>query len=110
MRGNDDAVRCSRTDGPDRNGEALRGLDHFSNADDPWLESRHGKPGHLDQLVRRLKDIEDGGETQIEDAVESEDVDTHGKDDTKNGVLANTPLRRSPLRLIGVGLFTQRRQ
>jgi hypothetical protein len=44
-----------------------------------------------DQLVGRLERVEDGGQPEVEDAVESEYVDAHGKYDIKNGVLANTP-------------------
>ena len=74
-----------------RHRESLRGRDLLSHADDSHVESRHRHAGHLDQLVGRLKRVEDGGQPEVEDAVESEDVDAHGKYDIKNGVLANTP-------------------
>lgn len=38
-----------------RDAEALRRLDCLSHSDNPQLESRHRKPGHLTQFVCRLK-------------------------------------------------------
>ena len=84
------ALRADRGNG---NAEALRGLDRLPDADDAHVESRHREPGHLDQLVRRLEGVEDGREAEVEHAVEREDVDAHGKNDIKDGVLANWPLR-----------------
>ncbi len=45
-------------------------------------------PGHLDQLVCRLKGVEDRGQPQVEHAVEREHIHPHGKNDIKCGVLA----------------------
>ena len=58
------------------------------DADDAHVERLHGHVRKLHQLVRRLERIEHCGKAEVEDIVESEDVDAHGKNDTKNGVLA----------------------
>ena len=75
-----------------RNGQPVRCLDGSSDSNDPRVESRNGEAGELDQLVRGLEHVEDGGQSEVEDAVEGKDVESHGKYDTKNGVLANTNL------------------
>jgi hypothetical protein len=71
----------------------VRGRDCFSNADDAKLESWDGERGQLDELVGRVECIQDGGQAEIEDAVESENVNAHGKYDTKYDVLAYTTKR-----------------
>src|SRR5688572_1967633 len=68
----------------------MSGGNRSPDANDAQLEPRDVHAGHLDQLVCRVKDIEHGGQPEVEDSVEREDVDTHGKYDTKHGVLANS--------------------
>jgi hypothetical protein len=71
-----------------RDTQALRGPDCLSHSHNPDLESRHRKPGHPNQFVGRLKGIENSRQAQIKDAIESKDIHTHGKYDTKYGILA----------------------
>src|SRR5512143_842722 len=83
-----DAVGRSRGNRLNRNAKAVRGLDDPSHAHGPHLESRHREPGYFDQFVGGLEDVEDGGQAEIEDAVESKDGYAHGKYDAKYGTLA----------------------
>ena len=41
-----------------------------------------------DQFIGSLKSVEDRGEAEIKNAIKGKNVNTHGKYDTKNGVLA----------------------
>jgi len=68
----------ARADGTHWHRKPLRRFDHFPKPHDSGLEPRDREVGHLDQLVRRLKDVEHGGQAKIEDAVENQDVYTHG--------------------------------
>jgi len=70
----------------------VRCFHRSADADDARLEHLDGHAGDRDQLIGRLEDIEDGGETEIEHMIESEDIDAHGKYCTKSGVLANSTI------------------
>jgi hypothetical protein len=89
--------------GPARRTGTLRPwavLTAFSHAHDADVKSRRGDSRQLDQFVGRLQPIDDRREAEIEDAVESEHVDTHGDNDTDNVVSAtglSLPRRRGIL-------------
>src|SRR5207302_7544616 len=68
--------------------EALRSPDCLSHADNADLEARHRQTAHLDHFVCRLECIEDSRQSEVKDVVEGKDVNAHGKNDTKYGVLA----------------------
>jgi len=70
-----------------RDAQAVRGSHRLSHRDGSHLESRDVQVRDLDQLVGSLKGIEHGSQSEIEDTVESEDVDTHDKNDINVGVL-----------------------
>src|SRR5262249_23829751 len=89
-RGDDDAIdgssRCLH-----RDRESVRGRHALADANDANVEAWHRELGHLDQFICCLKYVEDGGQPEVERAVESKNVHSHGKYDTKNGILANSP-------------------
>ena len=40
------------------------------------------------QLIRGLERVENGGQSQVENTIESQHIDSHGKNDIKDGILA----------------------
>lgn len=90
-----DAVGLPLANRMNRDAEALRGLDCPAYADNPQIKSRHRKPGHFNQLVCRLKGIDDGGQAQIKDAVESKDIDA-GRQSHLSGPIAKALMTQAP--------------
>lgn len=87
-RGNDDAVRAPMGRRMNQNGQSMRRAKLLSHSDDADVERRDVERGQADQLVRSLKRIDDRREPEIENLVESQHVDAHGKVSMKCGDLA----------------------
>jgi hypothetical protein len=68
--------------------EGITDADGFRCADDLNLKSLAGETGHFGKFVGGLKSIEDCGQPQVEDPVESQHVDEHGIYDTQDTVYA----------------------
>jgi hypothetical protein len=73
-RRDNDAIRSAPARGMNRNAESLGRFDSLSHSNDPGFKLGHGQPGQLNQFVGCLEDIENGGQPQIKDAIENENI------------------------------------
>src|SRR5262249_22300395 len=53
----------------------------------------HRQTGHRDQLVRGLKGVEHGRESEVEDMIQCQDIHPHGNNDIKYGIRASRRIR-----------------
>ena len=93
----DDAVGNLAADLLHGNLKTLRRLHAPAKPDGTHLEARDGQPGHADELVGRLKGIEDGRQAKIEDVIQCQHMYAHGKYNIKYGIPATSPVRATAL-------------
>jgi len=93
----DDAVGNLAADLLHGNLKTLRRLHAPAKPDGTHLEARDGQPGHADELVGRLKGIEDGRQAKIEDVIQCQHMYAHGKYNIKYGITATSPVRATAL-------------
>ncbi|MDT4843022.1 hypothetical protein FQZ97_769400 [compost metagenome] len=74
-----------------RHGEALGGAHALAGAHDGDVERRHVELQHGGEFVRGGEDVEHRGQAGVEHAVEGEDIEFHGNNDTKDVKKANGP-------------------
>jgi hypothetical protein len=78
---------------PQRHAEPLRGVHLAPHADQRDLERRHREVEHAGQLVGGAEDVLHRRQTGVEHAIEGEDVDLHGNNDSKDVKNANRAKR-----------------
>ena len=79
---------------------SLRRANGLSDADDGDLEGRNPEIGHLIHFVGGLECVEHRGQAQIEHAIENQDVNPHGNNDIKIGVIATSRIHETRASLV----------